>query len=294
MTDSLSQILERGKPVKTHRSKASTEDTGLLKAEKLQYVLMVPVLGKKSPIGLLFLGSSRNRQLTGDEMEFLETCGRQLGIAIENFRLLEQVLRSQRQWSEHVRLHPRHYPGARFRISKIIKANQALLEQIGKAPSDVLGNSCESVLPRELEAWTDCPYCGRSADQEFTEGADPCFGGFSAVSTSSYFEQGSQQRGVIHVVRDVSDRRSAEERYRLLFEQMQEGVYMATPTGKLLDCNDAFVSMLGYSRRDELMVLNLHSEICVDRGSARPSGANWKCTISCATSTRLCGAKTEP
>lgn len=101
-------------------------------------------------------------------------------------------------------------------------------------------------------------------DEEFTEGADPCFGGYSVVSTSSYTEQGSPQKGTIHVIRDITERRSAEEKYRLLFEQVQEGVYVANPSGRLLDCNDAFVHMLGYSNREELLVLNLDSEICVD------------------------------
>ena len=101
-------------------------------------------------------------------------------------------------------------------------------------------------------------------DEEFTEGADPCFGGYSVVSTSSYTEQGSPQKGTIHVVRDITDRRSAEEKYRLLFEQVQEGVYVSDPSGKLIDCNDAFVHMLGYGNREELLVLNLDSEICVD------------------------------
>ena len=84
------------------------------------------------------------------------------------------------------------------------------------------------------------------------------------VSTSAYAEQESSQKGIIHVVRDVTDRRSAEERYQLLFEQVQEGVYVATPDGQLIDCNDALVHMLGYSKREELLVLNLDNEICVD------------------------------
>ena len=107
-------------------------------------------------------------------------------------------------------------------------------------------------------------YCARGGE-EFTEGADACFGGFSVVSTSSYTEQGSKQRGTIHVVRDITDRRSAEDKYRLLFEQVQEGVYVAAPTGRLIDCNDALVHMLGYERREELLALNLVEEICVDR-----------------------------
>ncbi len=243
LSEGVSHLLERGKPTVTHIEQASSEGEDLLRSEKLRYVTMIPVLGKKAPIGLLVLASARERRLTGEELDFLETCGRHLGIAIENFRLLEQTIRSQRQWrntfdSVHdiILAHD-----AEFRI---IKANQTLLEQLELASADVIGSTCESVLPHRLGEWTGCPYCARGGE-EITEGADPCFGGFSAVSTSSYTEQGSKQKGTIHIVRDITERRSAEEKYRLLFEQVQEGVYVATPSGQLLDCNDAFVQDAG-------------------------------------------------
>src|SRR5213079_1772586 len=93
----------------------------------------------------------------------------------------------------------------------------------------------------------------------FYEGADP-FGGFSVASTSTYVDQGTKQRATIHVVRDITERHAAEQKYRSLFEQVQEGVFVTTPEGKLLDCNDAFVRMLGYSRRDELLGRNVDAE----------------------------------
>ena len=173
-------------------------------------------------------------------------------------------MRSQRQWrntfdSVHdiILAHD-----AEFRV---IKANQVLLEHLEQSSSDVIGSTCESVLPHGLGEWTGCPYCARG-DEEVTEGADPCFGGFSLVSSSSYSEQGSQQKGTIHIVRDITERHSAEEKYRLLFDQVQEGVYVATPDGRLLDCNDALVNMLGYERREELLPLNLDEDIRVDAG----------------------------
>ncbi|MGC2490427.1 MAG: ATP-binding protein [Candidatus Sulfotelmatobacter sp.] len=264
LTETVSKILERSRPVVAEASEAIPEDAGLLESEKLRYVMMVPVVGKKSSIGLIVLASARARKLTAEELDFLETCGRQLGIAIENFRLLEQALRSQRQWrntfdSVHdiILAHD-----AEFRI---IKANQILLEQVQLASADVIGSTCESVLPHGLGEWTGCPYCARGGE-EISEGADPCFGGFSMVSTSSYAEQGSKQKGTIHIVRDITERRSAEEKYRLLFEQVQEGVYVATPSGRLLDCNDAFVRMLGYETREEVLPLNLDEDIRVDAG----------------------------
>ena len=258
-----SKLLEHAAPEVSKPSALGQEPQECLASEKIRQLVTVPVIGNKAPVGLLMLGSSGNRQWTSEELEFLQACAKQLAVAVENFRLLEQVLRSQRQWintfdSVHdiILAHD-----ADFRI---IKANQVLLEQLGKAAADVIGSTCESALPHTFGEWKGCPYCAMGADEEFTEGADACFGGFSVVSTSSYTEQGSPQKGTIHVVRDITDRRSAEEKYRLLFDQVQEGVYVSDPTGKLIDCNDALVSMLGYSKREELLVLNLDSEICVD------------------------------
>src|ERR1700728_4748072 len=263
MNDDRQRRLAQPGPQVATRDSAGPEPKACLATEKIRQVVMIPASGNKAPIGLLLLGPSRSRHWTPEELEFLQACAKQLALAVENFRLLEQNLRSQRQWintfdSIHdiILAHD-----ADFRI---IKANQVLLEQLGQAAADVMGNSCESMLPHSLGEWTGCPYCAMGGDEEFTEGADPCFGGFSVVSTSSYTEQGSPQKGTMHVVRDVTDRRSAEEKYRLLFEQVQEGVYLANPAGCLLDCNDAFVRMLGYTHREELLVLNLDAEICVD------------------------------
>jgi len=263
LNEDTQKLLSQSSPQIGTRDTVFYESKETLETEKIRQLVVVPVTGNKSAIGLLILGHSRTRHWTSAELEFVQACGKQLGIAVENFRLLEQVLRSQRQWintfdSIHdiILAHD-----ADFRI---IKANQVLLEQLGKAAADVIGSSCESSLPHSFGEWRGCPYCARGGSEDFTEGADPCFGGFSVVSSSSYTEQGTAQKGTIHVVRDITDRRSAEEQYRLLFEQVQEGVYVANPSGKLLDCNDAFVRMLGYSNREELLVLNLDSEICLD------------------------------
>jgi PAS domain S-box-containing protein len=229
--------------------------------EKLEHIVLVPLHGKKGAVGTMALGKAHAYSYSSEEMDFLHTAASQVGIAAENLRLLEQVLRSQRQWmntfdsiQDAILAHDAEFV--------ITKANEALLQHLGLAPADVMGNSCEDALPHSFAKWAGCPYCSRG-DVDFVEGPDPCFGGYSMVSTSSYSEQGGKQKGTIHVIRDTTDRRSAEERYRLLFEQVQQGVFVATPEGKLLDCNDAFVQMLGYDTREELMALNINSEVYV-------------------------------
>jgi diguanylate cyclase (GGDEF)-like protein/PAS domain S-box-containing protein len=59
--------------------------------------------------------------------------------------------------------------------------------------------------------------------------------------------------------------RSSEERYRLLFERNLAGVYRAAPSGRLLECNEAFARLLGYGSAGELLGRGL-GELSVARG----------------------------
>ncbi len=259
LDDDFERTLSGTMPVVLATSAASDGVRPYLEQEGFHHVVMVPVLGKKSTIGTLALGIRHHLRYSPDEMDFLVTTAHQLGLAVENLRLVEQILRSHRQWTntfdsihDLVLLHDSDF--------RVMKANHALLERLHMAPADVVGQLCETVLPHNRGQWQGCPYCGHP-EEGFHEGADPGFGGFSMVSTSSYVEQGSKQKGTIHVVRDTTDRRIAEEKYRLLFEQVQEGVFVATPEGKLLDCNDAFMRMLGHTSREELLALNVDAEL---------------------------------
>lgn len=259
LDDDLREVIKGEKAAIIRVKNANPEMREAFKAEKFHHIVMIPVRGKKSVIGILALGTRHHRSYTQEDLEFLETSANQLGIAVENVRLMEQVLRSQRQWvntfdsiQDLILVH-----AADFRIMKV---NQAMLARLKMAPQAVVGNPCETILPKGPETWKGCPYCSRG-DVDFVEGPDPCFGGYSLVSTSSYTDQSSKKKGTIHVIRDTTERRAAEEKYRLLFEQVQEGVFVSTPEGKLVDCNDAFIQMLGYNTREELTALNVEEQL---------------------------------
>jgi two-component system NtrC family sensor kinase len=58
--------------------------------------------------------------------------------------------------------------------------------------------------------------------------------------------------------------RGSEERYRLLFESMQEGVFVTTPGGRLIDCNPSFASMLGYPGREAMLNIDIGKNLFVN------------------------------
>ncbi len=134
--------------------------------------------------------------------------------------------------------------------------NLALARRLGRSLKELIGQPLASVLPN---AASDCPYC-RLGKQINSEVCDPCFGGYSLISTSSYVEdQGGA--GTVHIICDRTERRAAEERYRLLFESVQEGVFVSTPEGKLLDYNPAFATMLGYEVRKEMRGIDIGKDL---------------------------------
>ncbi len=231
-----------------------------LLAEGIEHVVVIPLRGKNSVTGTLAIAGAHRRSYTADELDFLQATTDQLGVALENLRLVERILHSQRQWvstfdsiGDVILLHDRD--------CRLIKVNRALLRRLGRTYHEVVSATCETVLPRAGE-WSGCPYCGR-VRTPLSDAPDPCFGGYSLVSTSSYAEEGSEPAGTIHIIKDTTERRAIEAQYRMFFEQVQEGVFIASAAGRLLDCNDAFVRMLGYSSRAEVMALDISSQLYV-------------------------------
>jgi two-component system NtrC family sensor kinase len=63
----------------------------------------------------------------------------------------------------------------------------------------------------------------------------------------------NQVTGMTVLARDVTASRRNEARFTELFETLQEGIYIVTPDGDILDANPALVRILGYGSKSELM-----------------------------------------
>ena len=57
--------------------------------------------------------------------------------------------------------------------------------------------------------------------------------------------------------------RVSEKRYRELFEQVGEGLFISTPEGKFIDCNQTLLDMLGYETKEELLQIDITKDLYV-------------------------------
>jgi len=79
---------------------------------------------------------------------------------------------------------------------------------------------------------------------------------------------GAEVHGVTVLARDITAQRKNEARFTELFETLQEGIYITTPNGAILDANPALVRMLGYGVKEELLAKSV-PEIFVDRAERK-------------------------
>ena len=164
---------------------------------------------------------------------------------------------------------------------RVLRVNRSLAAMIGVAPAELIGINMRSLMALTSDtASYSCPFC-RSMSDESDEFAHPVFDRTYLVSTSRVHGASGEGLQTIHVFKDITDRREAERRYRELFDNIQEGLFFSTPVGRFIEVNDAMVRMLGYYTREELLQIDIPTELYfslgatrapfADHGGARPS-----------------------
>jgi PAS domain S-box-containing protein len=248
-------------PVVVARSSFSAKVPAWLEAEKASGAVLAAISNKEKPLGLLCIASCTKRSFESDETNFLVNVANLLGMAVWNASLIEEAASSRRQWldtfnsiDDLILVHSGD--------GRITRANRSLAWHLGLEPDLVEGQSLRDLLKQGEIRWTVCPYCEGAAGKP--EQVDPTFGGHFLVTNSDLHDSEGRGLGAVHVLKDFTERRQAENKYRTLFEKVQEGVFIATPAGRFLDFNDTFMRMLGYESRERLLQADIPSELYAD------------------------------
>ena len=255
------QVLQQPDPLIFDRGAADPTVRRWMEAERLANIVLIRVPGKEGPLGFLAIGSSSPRTFVSEEGHFLINVANLLGLTVQNVALFESAAASRRQWldtfdsiDDLILVHSLD--------GRIIRANRALATHLEADPETLVGRSVKEVLDHGPVPWLQCPYCEGAAGR--AEEFDPFFGGYFLVTDSAFHDSEGGRLGTIHVLKDFTSRRQAENKFRTLFEKVQEGVFISTPEGRFLDFNDAFMRILGYESHEELLQADIPSQMYVD------------------------------
>jgi len=210
-------------------------------------------------IGLLLV-ANRGRELVSADHELVQSLARYAAAALHNSRLFSRMAQSNAQWVEifdaigdFIVVHDQ--------AGRVLRVNRSMAEFIGVPAPELIGLGMRSLISVEQRLHPGpCPFCGSDGRGERLHVVlDRTY----LVSTSHINATLDEDTQTVHVLKDITDRREAEKRYRELFDNIQEGLFFSTPEGRFVEVNDALVRMLGYEAREELLVIDISTQLYI-------------------------------
>ncbi len=262
----LQQVAGSRSLVFTVEGESGAELRRLLRSERLASLVCAPILATAAAEargelqGILAACSGSPHEFNEADGRYLSSVASLVEVHEQRLRLAEQNAQANRQWTalldeveDPVLLHDDRY--------RIVQASASAARRLGRTAEELTGRTLREVLRPGPAHWNHCPYCEEVAGHPHER--DPNFGGFLA-STAATVEGPEGRPSTLHLLRDVTARRRAEEKLRDLFENMQEGAFLSTPGGRFLDFNEAFRRILGYETREELLCADIPKDLFVN------------------------------
>jgi len=174
---------------------------------------------------------------------------------------------SEQKFAKAFRSSPDAITVSTIQEGRILEANDGFLRMAGFTREEVIGKTVF-----ELGVWADLSVRERmlallrehgnirNLEIQFrTKSGTLLVGEFSAET----IELGGQTY-LLAITRDITERRRAEhalreseQRYRTLFEHNLAGVFRSTTDGRVVDCNESFARIFGYTR-EEMVAHHAH------------------------------------
>ncbi|HSY65357.1 MAG TPA: PAS domain S-box protein [Terriglobales bacterium] len=212
-------------------------------------------------VGVLCL-ANRGKALQEEERELLHAIAGEASVALENARRFTRMDQANRHWIEIFDAIT-DFIVAHDQSDHVLRVNRSLADFIGVRPNELIGVNMGALLAMGNDVPThSCPFCRSTTEASTDEYVLAVLDRTYLVSTSRVHGANSEGLQTIHVLKDITDRREAERRYRELFDNIQEGVFFSTPDGRFIEVNDALVRMLGYRSREHLLQADVRTQVC--------------------------------
>lgn len=204
-----------------------------------------------------------------------------MGIDIAKRRKFEEALtRAEKDWEDIFQAigHPTIILDTEHNI---LFANKATLKASGYSEEQLKGRKCYEVFHNSDRPPEGCPLVSmiQSGGMKTEEREVEVLGGVFLVSCTPMFDEQGNIKKAIHIATDITERKQyeraltdSEKKYRALFEESKDVVYISTPEGKFLDINPAGVGLFGYASKDEILGINIIHELYMNPEDR----ANWQ------------------
>jgi PAS domain S-box-containing protein len=212
------KAFQRGEPMLVEDMELYPHLNEMAQKEGVRSVASIPIRSRDKMVGVMSIHSYGQRRFTPPEIDLLTAIGNQIGTALENARLFERIAQGKREW-EHtfdaiadgiVLLDDR---------GTVVRANRAFGSWWQTRLKVLVGASWHDLWDR-LSVSSACPHCEawEMKKPTFSEAHLPASN--QTLSLAAFpLEPGEPGRseplvGTIIVIRDITERKRAEEELR--------------------------------------------------------------------------------
>ncbi|HEX4073794.1 MAG TPA: PAS domain-containing protein [Candidatus Acidoferrales bacterium] len=177
-----------------------------------EVALLRLVGGEGEPLGILCLADAE-REISETERRLLEALAGHASVALENVRLFSRIERSRKHWVEDIDAIS-DFIVVHDKSGRVLRLNRVLADVLGTHPAESVGKDVGQLglLDSPIQPGR-CPFCRRheAVREEFVHTAgDRTY----LISASRIHGGEGDDARTIHVLKDITDRREAERRYR--------------------------------------------------------------------------------
>ncbi|OGV46105.1 MAG: hypothetical protein A2X46_12365 [Lentisphaerae bacterium GWF2_57_35] len=144
---------------------------------------------------------------------------------------------------------------------RIVRVNKAMADRLGRTPQELVGKPCHACVHQLDHSPLTCPYAEllRTGQSSCTvEIHEESLGADFLVTVSPLYDAQGALTGVVHVARDITDRkraedslRASEERYRLITENSHDLISLVRADDMTyVYRNEVGIRALGYSLKE--------------------------------------------
>ena len=158
----------------------------------------------------------------------------------------ERKIQAAQQWrtafdsiTEMISIHDKNF--------KITKVNKALANAYGIEPKELIGKTCYKVFHGAKQPCQNCPHVHslKTREPAALELFEPRLGIHLGISTSPIFDENGEVTSSVHIAKDITERKLAEEKLRKANEKLKEYNQL----------KDEFVSTASHELRTPLSII---------------------------------------
>jgi len=140
---------------------------------------------------------------------------------------------------------------------RIIWTNTTAAESVGMTHEQLVGRHCYEMWPQRSQPCAGCPIAKarRTGKPQETEITTPDGRVWSIKGYPTRDENGAVI-GLLEVTLDITERKQAEEKLQTILKTALDGFWLTNLEGEILEVNDSYCKMVGYTR-EELLKMSI-------------------------------------